>query len=72
MIYWLRNTLYWLKMAYRAVRNTLYWLKMSYRAVRNQIQPQIEKINDKLEKLEESVTGTDECVVDIYALEEKT
>ena len=39
--------------------------------MRNQLQPEIEKINDKLEKLEESVAGTDECMVDIYALEEK-
>ena len=44
---------------------------MAYRAVRNQMQPEIERINGKLEKLEESVAGTDECVLDIYALEEK-
>ena len=27
-------------------------------------------MNDNLEKLEESLTGTDECVLDIYSLEE--
>ena len=44
---------------------------MAYQAVRNQISPEIKKINNQLEKLEESIAGTDECVVDIYALEEK-
>ena len=44
---------------------------MAYQAVRNQIAPEIKKINDHIEKLEESIAGTDECVVDIYGLEEK-
>ena len=44
---------------------------MAYQAVRNQLAPEIKKINDRIEKLEESIAGTDECVVDIYSLEEK-
>ena len=55
-----------------------YWLinfvqviAMSYHAVRNQMVPEITKINDHIEKLEESIAGTDDCVVDIYNLEEK-
>ena len=44
---------------------------MSYHAVRNQIIPEIKKLNDHIEKLEESIAGTDDCVVDIYNLEEK-
>ena len=46
-------------------------IAMSYRAVRNQMVPEITKINDHIEKLEESIAGTDDCVVDIYNLEEK-
>ena len=44
---------------------------MSYHAVRNQIIPEITKISEHIEKLEESLAGTDDCVVDIYSLEEK-
>ena len=44
---------------------------MAYHVVRNQLAPEIKKINDQLEKLEESIAGTDECVVDIYSLEER-
>ena len=44
---------------------------MVYHVVRNQLAPEIKKINDQLEKLEESIAGTDECVVDIYSLEER-
>ena len=38
--------------------------------VRNGWAPEIKRLNDNLEKLEESLTGTDECVLDIYSLEE--
>ena len=38
--------------------------------VRNGWAPEIKKLNDNLEKLEESLIGTDECVLDIYSLEE--
>ena len=33
--------------------------------------PELKKLSDNVEKLEASLTGTDECVVDIYELEEK-
>ena len=46
-------------------------IAMSYHALRNQIVPEITKINEHVEKLEESIAGTDDCVVDIYNLEEK-
>ena len=32
---------------------------------------EIRKLNDHLEKLEDSLAGTDDCVMDIYCLEEK-
>ena len=38
--------------------------------VRNGWAPEIKRLNDNLEKLEESLTSTDECVLDIYSLEE--
>ena len=38
--------------------------------VRNGWAPEIKRLNDNLEKLEQSLTGTDECVLDIYSLEE--
>ena len=39
---------------------------MSFQAV-----TEIRKLNDHLEKLEDSLAGTDDCVMDIYCLEEK-
>ena len=39
--------------------------------VRNRWVPELKKLSDNVEKLEASLTGTDECVVDIYELEEK-
>ena len=33
--------------------------------------PELKKLSDNVEKLEASLTGTDECMVDIYELEEK-
>ena len=44
---------------------------MAYHIASNQLTPEIKKLNDQLEKLEESLEGTDECVVDIYRLEER-
>ena len=38
--------------------------------VRDGWAPEIKRLNDNLEKLEKSLTGTDECVLDIYSLEE--
>ena len=39
--------------------------------MRSRFSPEIKKIHDRIEKLEESIGGTDECVVDIFGLEEK-
>ena len=47
------------------------WGRMAYQAWRNQIAPEIKKINDQIDKLEASIVGTDECVVDIYGIELK-
>ena len=55
--------IFWLLRVFR-------WLKMSY-AVRNHWAPEIKRLNDHLEKIEGSLAGTDDCVVDIYDLEEK-
>ena len=38
--------------------------------IRNGWAPEIKRLNDNLEKLEASLTGTDERVLDIYRLEE--
>ena len=59
MIFWLNRILHWLKMASQTVQR-----------VRNGWAPEIKRLNDNLEKLEASLTGTDECVLDIYSLEE--
>ena len=59
MIFWLNRIIHWLKMASQTVQN-----------IRNGWVPEIKRLNDNLEKLEESLTGTDECVLDIYSLEE--
>ena len=48
-----------------------HWIRMTYQTVRNQWVPEIKRLNDNLVKLEESLAGTDDCVMDIYALEEK-
>ena len=59
MLFWLNKIIHWLKMASQTIRN-----------IRNGWAPEIKRLNDNLEKLEESLTGTDECVLDIYSLEE--
>ena len=59
MFFWLNKILYWLKMASQTVQD-----------IRNGWAPEIKRLNDNLEKLEASLTGTDECVLDIYSLEE--
>ena len=56
--------IFWLLKAFR-------WIRMSYQTVTNQWVPEIKRLNDQLEKLEDSLAGTDDCVVDIYGLEEK-
>ena len=59
MFFWLNRIIHWLKMASQTIQN-----------VRNGWAPELKRLNDNLEKLEESLTGTDECVLDIYSLEE--
>ena len=47
---------------------------MTFQAVqnaRNQWAPELKKLSDNVEKIEESLAGTDSCVVDIYELEER-
>ena len=56
--------IFWLLRAFR-------WLRMSYQTAANRWLPEITRLNDQLEKLEDSLRGTDDCVVDIYTLEEK-
>ena len=46
-------------MTFQAVRN-----------VRNRWAPELKQLSDHIEKLEESSAGTDDCVLDIYSLEE--
>ena len=48
----------------------LHWERMASQTMQNGWAPEIKKLNDKLKKLEESLVGTDECVLDIYRLEE--
>ena len=47
---------------------------MAFHAVqqaRRQWAPEIQQLNDHIEKLERSLAGTDDCVLDIYSLEER-
>ena len=59
MIFWLGRVFRWIRMTFQAVQN-----------VRNRWEPELKKLSDNVEKLEASLTGTDECVLDIYSLEE--
>ena len=59
MFFWLNKILQGLKMASQTVQT-----------IRNGWAPEIKRLNDNLEKLEASLSGTDECVLDIYWLEE--
>ena len=59
MFFWLNKILHWLKMASQTLQT-----------IRNGWAPEIKRLNDSLEKLKASLTGTDECVLDIYSLEE--
>ena len=59
MFFWLNKILQGLKMASQTLQT-----------IRNGWAPEIKRLNDNLEKLEASLTGTDECVLDIYSLEE--
>ena len=59
MIFWLNSIVRWIRMTFQAVRN-----------VRNRRAPELKQLSDNIEKLEESLAGTDDCVLDIYSLEE--
>ena len=59
MFFWLNKILQGLKMASQTLQT-----------IRNGWVPEIKRLNDNLEKLEASLSGTDECVLDIYSLEE--
>ena len=59
MFFWLNKILQGLKMASQTLQT-----------IRNGWAPEIKRLNDNLEKLEASLIGTDECVLDIYSLEE--
>ena len=59
MIFWLNSIVRWIRMTFQAVRN-----------VRNRWAPELKQLSDNIEKLEESLAGTDDCVLDIYSLEE--
>ena len=50
------------------------WIRMAFHAVQNarrQWAPELQQLNDHIEKLEQSLAGTDDCVLDIYSLEER-
>ena len=50
------------------------WIKMAFHAVqhaRRQWAPELQQLSDHIEKLEQSLAGTDDCVLDIYSLEER-
>ena len=57
--FWLNSIVRWIRMTFQAVRN-----------VRNQWAPELKQLSDNIEKLEEFLAGTDDCVLDIYSLEE--
>ena len=47
---------------------------MAFHAVqhaRRQWAPELQQLSDHIEKLEQSLAGTDDCVMDIYSLEER-
>ena len=60
MIFWLNRIIHWVRMASQAVQNA-----------RNRWAPELKKLSDNVEKLEASLTGTDECLLEVYELEEK-
>ena len=49
----------WIRMAFQAVQN-----------VRRRWAPELQQLSDHIDKIEESLAGTDDCVLDIYSLEE--
>ena len=59
MLFWVTGIIRWIRMTFQAVRN-----------IRHQWAPELKHLSDHIEKLEESLAGTDDCVLDIYSLEE--
>ena len=59
MFFWVTGIIRWIRMTFQPVRN-----------VRNQWAPELKQLSDHIEKLEQSLAGTDDCVLDIYSLEE--
>ena len=50
------------------------WIRMAFHAVQNARRrwaPELQQLSDHIEKLEQSLAGTDDCVMDIYSLEER-
>ena len=50
------------------------WIRMAFHAVQHarcQWAPELKQLSDHIEKLEQSLAGTDDCVLDIYSLEER-
>ena len=50
------------------------WIRMAFQTVQNARRrwaPELQQLSDHIEKLEESLAGTDDCVLDIYSLEER-
>ena len=60
MFFWITGIIRWIRMTFQAVQN-----------VRNRWTPELKHLSDDIEKLQESLAGTDDCVVDIFSLEEK-
>ena len=59
MFFWVTGIIRWIRMTFQAVRN-----------VRNRWAPELKHLSDDIEKIQESLAGTDDCVLDIYSLEE--
>ena len=59
MFFWVTGIISWIRMTFEAVRN-----------VRHRWAPELKQLSDHIEKLEDSLAGTDDCVLDIYSLEE--
>ena len=55
--------------SYRALDKR--WLFHAVQHARRQWAPELQQLNDHIEKLERSLAGTDDCVLDIYSLEER-
>ena len=59
MFFWITSIIRWIRMTFQAVRN-----------IRHQWAPELQQLSDHIEKIEQSLAGTDDCVLDIYSLEE--